>query len=50
MAMIDGNSVDPNGGRIGRVEATLTWCLRLLAATLVGTWATLIVQLTKGSK
>lgn len=47
MALLDGNGRDPQGGRIGRVESTLTWCLRLLAATLIGTWATLIVALTK---
>ena len=47
MAMVDGNDTDKGGGRLGRVEDTLTWLLRLAVVSSIGSIATLVGMLLK---
>ena len=47
MAMLDGNSIDRAGGRVGRLEATLNRLQWMMATTLLASIGALLMQLIK---
>lgn len=47
MAMLDGNGIDAAGGRVGRLESTVSKVLWLAVTTLLTTWGTLAWALVK---
>jgi len=50
LALLDGNGIDPSGGRVGRVESNLRWLIRLGIGTFVAAIVDLALQLAKTGK
>jgi hypothetical protein len=47
LALLDGNGLDPSGGRVGRVENNLRWLIRLGIGILAATILNLVVVLAR---